>query len=73
MHYADLREFLAKLEALGGLKRIAAPVSPRLEMTEVCDRVLRAGGPALLFERPAGFAHPAMPVLGGIIASYSLR
>jgi 4-hydroxy-3-polyprenylbenzoate decarboxylase len=66
VHYADLREFLAKLEALGGLKRIAAPVSPRLEMTEVCDRVLRAGGPALLFERPAGFS---MPVLGNLFGT----
>ncbi len=66
MHYADLRGFLGGLEALGGLKRIAAPVSPRLEMTEICDRVLRAGGPALLFERPAGFA---LPVLGNLFGS----
>ena len=66
MHYADLREFLAKLEALGGLKRVAAPVSPRLEMTEICDRVLRAGGPALLFERPAGHS---MPVLGNLFGT----
>jgi 4-hydroxy-3-polyprenylbenzoate decarboxylase len=66
MHYADLREFLGGLEALGKLKRIAAPVSPRLEMTEICDRVLRAGGPALLFERPAGHA---MPVLGNLFGS----
>ncbi|MGH8708715.1 MAG: UbiD family decarboxylase, partial [Burkholderiales bacterium] len=66
MHYADLRGFLDKLEALGALKRIAAPVSPRLEMTEICDRVLRAGGPALLFERPAGFA---LPVLGNLFGS----
>jgi 4-hydroxy-3-polyprenylbenzoate decarboxylase len=66
MHYADLREFLGGLEALGGLKRIAAPVSPRLEMTEICDRVLRAGGPALLFERPAGFD---LPVLGNLFGS----
>jgi 4-hydroxy-3-polyprenylbenzoate decarboxylase len=64
--YADLREFLAKLEALGELRRVAAPVSPRLEMTEVCDRVLRAGGPALLFERPAGFS---MPVLGNLFGT----
>ena len=66
MHYADLREFLGKLEALGGLKRIAASVSPRLEMTEICDRVLRAGGPALLFERPAGYS---MPVLGNLFGT----
>ena len=66
MHYADLREFLGKLEALGELKRVGAPVSPRLEMTEICDRVLRAGGPALLFERPAGHA---MPVLGNLFGT----
>ena len=66
MHYADLREFLGKLEALGGLKRVVVPVSPRLEMTEICDRVLRAGGPALLFERPAGHA---MPVLGNLFGT----
>ena len=53
MKYADLREFVAQLEARGELKRIAVPISPRLEMTEVCDRVLRSGGPALLFEKPA--------------------
>jgi len=66
MHYADLREFLGGLEALGKLKRVSAPVSPRLEMTEVCDRVLRAGGPALLFEQPAGYA---MPVLGNLFGT----
>ncbi|HSG77737.1 MAG TPA: 4-hydroxy-3-polyprenylbenzoate decarboxylase [Burkholderiales bacterium] len=66
MHYADLREFLGGLEALGGLRRIAAPVSPRLEMTEICDRVLHAGGPALLFEQPAGFA---LPVLGNLFGT----
>jgi 4-hydroxy-3-polyprenylbenzoate decarboxylase len=66
MAYADLREFIAQLEALGELKRVRAEVSPRLEMTEVCDRVLRAGGPALLFERPTGHA---MPVLGNLFGT----
>ena len=66
MTYADLREFAGQLEAKGDLKRIGAPVSPRLEMTEVCDRVLRAGGPALLFERPAGHD---MPVLANLFGS----
>jgi 4-hydroxy-3-polyprenylbenzoate decarboxylase len=66
MKYADLRDFLAQLEARGELKRIAAPVSPRLEMTEICDRVLRAGGPALLFERPEGHE---IPVLGNLFGS----
>jgi len=66
MQYADLREFLARLESIGELKRVAAPVSPRLEMTEVLDRVLKAGGPAVLFEKPAGHA---MPVLGNLFGS----
>ncbi len=48
----DLREFIARLEAAGELKRIAIEVDPKLEMTEIADRVLRAGGPALLFEKP---------------------
>ncbi|HYX66886.1 MAG TPA: 4-hydroxy-3-polyprenylbenzoate decarboxylase [Burkholderiales bacterium] len=67
MSYADLREFLSQLEARGELKRIVAPISPRLEMTEVCDRVLRAGGPALLFERPAGFDIPVLANLFGTV------
>jgi 4-hydroxy-3-polyprenylbenzoate decarboxylase len=66
MTYADLRDFLLQLEKNGELKRIATPVSPRLEMTEICDRVLRAGGPALLFERPAGHD---MPVLGNLFGT----
>ena len=66
MSYADLRDFLSQLEAKGELKRVSASVSPRLEMTEICDRVLRAGGPALLFERPAGHD---MPVLANLFGS----
>ena len=54
MTYRDLRDFLAQLEPRGELKRVRAPVDPRLEMTELCDRVLKAGGPALLFEQPTG-------------------
>lgn len=52
MKYADLREFINKLEQKNLLKRIQTPVSPILEMTEISDRVLRDAGPALLFERP---------------------
>ena len=52
MKYNDLREFISQLETQGKLKRIAYPVSPYLEMTEIADRVLRAGGAALLFENP---------------------
>ncbi|WP_038314498.1 4-hydroxy-3-polyprenylbenzoate decarboxylase [Kingella kingae] len=52
MKYNDLREFIAMLEQQGKLKRIKTPVSPYLEITEISDRVLRAGGAALLFENP---------------------
>jgi 4-hydroxy-3-polyprenylbenzoate decarboxylase len=65
--YRDLREFLAQLESRGELKRVAAEVSPRLEMTEIADRVLRAGGPALLFERPAGHGIPVLANLFGTV------
>ena len=64
MRYADLRDFIAQLERQGELRRIGAPVSPRFEMTEIADRVLRAQGPALLFEAPqTGFVirDPADP------------
>ena len=63
--YRDLREFMAQLEARGELKRVAVPVSPHLEMTEICDRVLRAGGPAVLFEQPKGFEMPVLTNLFG--------
>ena len=46
MKHRDLREFIDFLEQRGELKRISAEVDPHLEMTEICDRVLRAGGPA---------------------------
>ena len=66
MKYRDLRDFIARLEAIGELRRIEIEVSPRLEMTEICDRVLRAGGPALLFARPQGHH---MPVLGNLFGT----
>ncbi|HRM47753.1 MAG TPA: 4-hydroxy-3-polyprenylbenzoate decarboxylase [Alicycliphilus sp.] len=56
---------MAQLEAAGELRRIAAPVSPHLEMTALADRVLRAGGPALLFENPTGHAMPVLANLFG--------
>ncbi len=65
MPYQSLREFMARLERDGRLKRVSAPVSPHLEMTEIQTRVLSQGGPALLFEnvqRPDGSPYP-MPVL----------
>ncbi len=66
MQYRDLREFISGLEQRGQLKRIATPVSPVLEMTEICDRTLRKQGPALLFEQPTGFD---MPVLGNLFGT----
>jgi len=65
MKYRDLRDFIAQLEDLGELRRVRAEISPRLEMTEVCDRVLKRGGPALLFENPAGYSVPALGNLFG--------
>ncbi len=65
MKYRDFRDFLAKLEERGELRRVSAPVNPRLEMTEVCDRVLRRGGPAILFEQPTGFDMPVLANLFG--------
>ncbi|MHB9117132.1 MAG: 4-hydroxy-3-polyprenylbenzoate decarboxylase [Burkholderiales bacterium] len=65
MKYRDLRDFIAQLETIGELKRVAAEVSPKLEMTEICDRVLRAGGPAILFENPSGHSIPVLANLFG--------
>jgi len=65
MKYRDLRDFIAKLEQEGELRRVSVPVDPRLEMTEICDRTLRAGGPAILFEHPKGFAIPVLANLFG--------
>jgi 4-hydroxy-3-polyprenylbenzoate decarboxylase len=56
----DLREWIALLEREGELVRIAAEVDPYLEMTEIVDRTVRAGGPALLFERPKGSSIPLL-------------
>lgn len=65
MKYHDLRDFIAKLEQTGELKRISFAVDPHLEMTEICDRTLRAGGPALLFENPKGYTIPVLCNLFG--------
>ncbi|NOQ78624.1 MAG: 4-hydroxy-3-polyprenylbenzoate decarboxylase [Gammaproteobacteria bacterium] len=65
MKYNDLREFIDKLEEIGELKRIQHPVDPNLEMTEIADRVLRAEGPALLFENPTGHSIPVLANLFG--------
>ncbi len=72
MIYHDLRDFIAQLEKMGELKRIAVEVDPRLEMTEIADRVLRAGGPALLFEHPAGHTMPVLANLFGTVNRVAL-
>ncbi len=64
--YRDLREFLARLEAEDELRRISAPLDPRWEITEVCHRTLRAGGPALLFEHPR---NASVPLLGNLFGT----
>ncbi|MFA6904520.1 MAG: 3-octaprenyl-4-hydroxybenzoate decarboxylase, partial [Gallionellaceae bacterium] len=66
MKYKDLRDFIAQLEKISELKRITVPVSTHLEMTEICDRVLRAQGPALLFENVVG---QKMPVLANLFGT----
>jgi 4-hydroxy-3-polyprenylbenzoate decarboxylase len=65
MKYKDLRDFIAQLEQRGELVRISQPVDPVLEMTEIADRTLRGGGPALLFENPKGFTIPVLANLFG--------
>jgi 4-hydroxy-3-polyprenylbenzoate decarboxylase len=65
LKYKDLRDFIDTLEQQGELKRIKTPVDPYLEMTEICDRTLRAEGPALLFENPKGHSVPVLANLFG--------
>ncbi|TXL13844.1 3-octaprenyl-4-hydroxybenzoate decarboxylase [Methylococcaceae bacterium HT4] len=65
MKYKDLRDFIAQLEKKGELKRITQEVDPVLEMTEISDRTLKQGGPALLFENPKGFNIPVLANLFG--------
>jgi 4-hydroxy-3-polyprenylbenzoate decarboxylase len=66
MKYKDLRDFIAQLENQGELKRITVDIDPHLEMTEICDRTLKAGGPAILFEKPRGHT---IPVLGNLFGT----
>ncbi|AHB07078.1 3-octaprenyl-4-hydroxybenzoate carboxy-lyase [Pandoraea pnomenusa 3kgm] len=65
MKYLDLRDFTAQLERSGQLRRVDVPVSPVLEMTALADRVLKAAGPALWFERPTGYDMPVLANLFG--------
>ena len=70
MKYHDLRDFIAQLESIGELKRIGVEVDTRFEMTEICDRVLRAGGPAILFEKPKGaLGSASIPVLANLFGT----
>ena len=70
MHYTDLRDFIAQLEKMGELKRITQPISTVLEMTEISDRVLKKGGPALLFENVVdGDKKHSMPVLANLFGT----
>src|SRR2546430_8039775 len=57
---SDLRAWVALLEREGELVRIGTEVDPHLEITEIVDRTVKAGGPALLFENPKGSAHPLL-------------
>lgn len=66
MKYKDLRDFLSQLERREDLKRVTAEIDPNLEMTEICDRLLKNGGPAVLFENPKGHA---IPVLGNLFGT----
>ena len=66
MSYKDLREFIAALESKGDLVRITQPIDPYLEMTEIADRTLKQGGPALLFENPT---QGKMPVLANLFGT----
>ncbi|WED26631.1 4-hydroxy-3-polyprenylbenzoate decarboxylase [Vibrio sp. DW001] len=65
MSIKDLRDFITLLEEKGQLKRITHPIDPHYEMTEISDRTLRAGGPALLFENPVGYDMPVLTNLFG--------
>ncbi len=72
MHHSDLRSFMTFLEQRGELKRISAEVDCHLEITEICDRVLRGGGPALLFENVKGHTIPVLANLFGTTARVAL-
>jgi 4-hydroxy-3-polyprenylbenzoate decarboxylase len=60
MAFRDLREWIELLEREGELRRVGVEVDPYLEVTEIVDRTVKAGGPALLFERPKGSTHPLL-------------
>ena len=65
MKYRDLRDFLTQLEARGELRKLVEPVSPKLELTAIGDKLLRAGGPAVLCLNPTGYTIPCLINLFG--------
>ncbi|VAW42545.1 3-polyprenyl-4-hydroxybenzoate carboxy-lyase [hydrothermal vent metagenome] len=66
MTYKCIRTFIEELEKLGELKRVSIPVSPKLEITEICLRSRKTEGPALLFENPKG---SSIPLLGNLFGT----
>lgn len=69
MRYRDLRDFISALEDRGELIRVGKPVDPELEVTEICDRVLRARGPAILFENPVSTSSSGIPLLANLFGT----
>ena len=65
MKYNDLRDFIEQLESAGELRKLSQPVSPRLEMTAIGDKLLRSGGPAVLCTNPQGYKIPCLINLFG--------
>ena len=79
MKFKDLREFISFLEEKGDLCRITEPVNHELEIIEITDRVIKSGGPALLFENVTGFDTPVLinmygapPGGSGALGGYNL-
>ncbi len=67
MAFDGIQDYAAALEQRGELHSIGVEVDPELEMTEIADRVLRAGGPALRFEKPRGHRWPVLMNLFGTL------
>jgi 4-hydroxy-3-polyprenylbenzoate decarboxylase len=72
MKYHDLRDFIRQLENRGELKRIRVEIDPRLEMTEICNRAMHSGGPAIIFEKPRGHDIPVLGNLFGTVKRVAL-
>lgn len=72
MKNKDLRSFIRTLKNKQELKSIEFLVNPDLEITEICDRILKVGGPALLFNKPDGYTMPVLCNLFGTIRRITL-